>query len=321
MSETPFMPLWVSDFLGDTLDLDAKEIGAYMLLLMAMWQHGGALPADEKKLRRVARIGRDWPKVWASLERFFTVDDGLLKNNRLTLELQKVDAKRRVNARSGARGGRANALKNKDRGLANAQATITIPIKQENAPPISPPEKEADGNATRETRRSEAEDDGQGGGVASAPRHDAEAERTRTGEPGSDRQHTWQDFRLTPARRSIAIGCGVSASDIEGQHAAFIAQQETTAAMVRGEDEAWRRHCIRVGRHRSSGSAQVGGRSATSRAFGAALARMQEKPMDMEPGNGADDDWLTASTDCKDAGSGSPDRSAMCRVAGGKGPD
>ena len=38
MSKRPFMQLWVSDFIGDTLDLDAKEIGAYMLLLMSMWQ-------------------------------------------------------------------------------------------------------------------------------------------------------------------------------------------------------------------------------------------------------------------------------------------
>jgi len=30
VSGTPFMPLWVADFVGDTLDLDAKEIGAYL---------------------------------------------------------------------------------------------------------------------------------------------------------------------------------------------------------------------------------------------------------------------------------------------------
>ena len=38
MSAQPYMPLWISDFIGDTLELDAKEVGAYMLILMAMWQ-------------------------------------------------------------------------------------------------------------------------------------------------------------------------------------------------------------------------------------------------------------------------------------------
>lgn len=126
MRDTPFMPLWVSDFVGDTLDLDAKEIGAYMLLLMTMWQRGGSLPADEKKLKRVARVGRDWPKIWGGIQHYFQVTDGQIFNKRLSQELQKVDAKRRVNAHSGARGGRAKALKYKETVMANA----TISPKQ-----------------------------------------------------------------------------------------------------------------------------------------------------------------------------------------------
>jgi hypothetical protein len=74
MSATPFMPLWVADFVGDTLDLDAKEIGAYMLILMSMWGRDGYLPNDTKKLQRVARCGRDWPRVWAAIEHYFTVE-------------------------------------------------------------------------------------------------------------------------------------------------------------------------------------------------------------------------------------------------------
>lgn len=127
MSNTPFMPLWVSDFLGDTLDLDAKEIGAYMLLLMAMWQRKGRLPADPRKLQRVARVGRDWPRIWEALERYFITEGDQITNKRLLAELQKVDTKRAVNAQSGARGGRAKALKNKDRPLANATVSLYQP--------------------------------------------------------------------------------------------------------------------------------------------------------------------------------------------------
>jgi len=127
MSGTPFMPLWVSDFLGDTLDLDAKEIGAYMLLLMALWQRGGTLPEDISKLKRVARCGRDWPRIWGAIERFFVIENGTISNKRLMRELQKVDAKRAVNAQNGARGGRAKALKNNNAGLANAKRTLKQP--------------------------------------------------------------------------------------------------------------------------------------------------------------------------------------------------
>jgi uncharacterized protein YdaU (DUF1376 family) len=127
MSATPFMPLWVADFVGDTLDLDAKEIGAYMLILMTMWGRDGYLPNDEKKLQRVSRCGRDWPRVWGAIGHYFTVQGDQITQLRLRLELQKVAAKREVNAQSGARGGHAKALKDKEAALANATVSPQQP--------------------------------------------------------------------------------------------------------------------------------------------------------------------------------------------------
>jgi uncharacterized protein YdaU (DUF1376 family) len=137
MSSTPFMPLWVSDFLGDTLDLDATEIGAYMLLLMAQWNRDGeSLPADDKKLQRVARCGRNWPKVWGNIERFFKADEQGVYSKRLRLEAQNVAAKREVNKHNGGRGGKAKALKTNNVDLANA----TNPLERN--PTIPEPEPE-----------------------------------------------------------------------------------------------------------------------------------------------------------------------------------
>lgn len=128
------MPLWVADFVGDTMDLDAKEIGAYMLILMTMWGRDGYLPNDDKKLQRVARCGRDWPRVWASIRHYFTVEGDRITQSRLLKEAQKVASKRIVNSQHGSLGGRANALKKREQALANAKAnavaTITIPIKK-----------------------------------------------------------------------------------------------------------------------------------------------------------------------------------------------
>lgn len=121
MSKTPFMPLWVSDFLGDTMDLDASEIGAYMLLLMAQWNRdGGSLPNDSEKLKRICRCGRGWPKVWGVLERFFQTDEDGIYSKRLRLEAASVAAKRQVNSHNGALGGKSKSLKSNNDGVANA---------------------------------------------------------------------------------------------------------------------------------------------------------------------------------------------------------
>lgn len=137
MSEKPVMPLWVSDFLGDTLDLDAAEIGAYMLLLMAQWNRGGAsLPADAQKLKRVARCGRNWPKVWGAISRYFEEDEDGVYSKRARLESQIVAAKSEVNRQNGALGGRAKSLKRLNGQLANATNS------PERKPSIPEPEPE-----------------------------------------------------------------------------------------------------------------------------------------------------------------------------------
>lgn len=121
MSERPFMQLYVSDFIGDTLHLSTEQIGAYMLLLMAMWNAGGRLPNDDAKLARVARLSvKKWKGISADMMPFFTVDGGTIAHNRLTKELQKSESKSQSRASAGAAGGRAKALKDKDARVANA---------------------------------------------------------------------------------------------------------------------------------------------------------------------------------------------------------
>jgi hypothetical protein len=66
------MQIYTSDFLADTQDLSAEEIGAYALLLAALWNADGVLPTDEKRLARIVRLpASKWRKVWPQLERFF----------------------------------------------------------------------------------------------------------------------------------------------------------------------------------------------------------------------------------------------------------
>ncbi len=136
MSSPPFMPLWIGDFHRKTTYLDARETGAYMLLIMALWTCGGRLPSDQKKMQRVAKCGREWPKVWEAISQYFEDADGFITQARVTEELQKCAAKREVNAHNGARGGRAKALKSKEQDVANATNSL------QRKPSISEPESE-----------------------------------------------------------------------------------------------------------------------------------------------------------------------------------
>lgn len=148
MSERPFMQLYVSDFVGDTLALSAEGVGSYMLLLMAMWNANGSLPMDDTKLARIVRMTRrKWLTVAPEVMPFFAVEDGVVTHNRLTKELQKSERKSTIRAAAGSAGGTAKALKNNDPHVANAtdlpqQNASILHIEEPNG--SSPETREAD---------------------------------------------------------------------------------------------------------------------------------------------------------------------------------
>lgn len=121
MSERPFMQLYVSDFVGDTLTLTTEHIGAYLLLLIAMWNADGELPNDDEILAITARLPVDrWRVIWTRLSPFFEVADGKVTHHRLTKELERFASKSAARSEAGRRGGIAKALKDKNAGVANA---------------------------------------------------------------------------------------------------------------------------------------------------------------------------------------------------------
>ncbi len=138
------MQLYVSDFLGDTLHLSTEQVGAYLLMLMAMWNAGGVLPRDDAKLARVARVSlKKWRSISDDLMPYFELGEDCISHKRLSKELQKSRDKSELRASAGAAGGRAKALKDKGMNSANAsvlpqhspEARSHIP---EGIPPISP---------------------------------------------------------------------------------------------------------------------------------------------------------------------------------------
>lgn len=86
-----YLPLFTGDYKRDTEHLTTEEHGAYLLLLMALWDQGGRIKADPKYLARIARVSlRRWPKFWAELKDFFYEEGGQIGHRRIDKETAKV---------------------------------------------------------------------------------------------------------------------------------------------------------------------------------------------------------------------------------------
>jgi len=115
------MQLYVADYLGDTQHLTAEQHGAYLLILMAMWRAGGALPSDPARLARIARLSpARWKKIGAEVLAFFETRDGLLTQKRLRREIEKASDISRKRASAGARGAASKQLKSREDAPTNA---------------------------------------------------------------------------------------------------------------------------------------------------------------------------------------------------------
>jgi uncharacterized protein YdaU (DUF1376 family) len=88
-----WMPLYIGDYLADTMHLSAVEHGAYLLLLMHSWRNG-PLPNDDRVLAGIARVEqRAWAKgIGSTVKGFFTKGaDGRLHQKRLDAERERVE--------------------------------------------------------------------------------------------------------------------------------------------------------------------------------------------------------------------------------------
>lgn len=86
----PFMPLYVADYLGDTMHLSLEQHGAYLRLLMCLWRAGGKLPNDRLKIARMVGVsGAKWDKISPEVMAFFGTDGTDFWSERLNRELLK----------------------------------------------------------------------------------------------------------------------------------------------------------------------------------------------------------------------------------------
>ncbi|MCZ0962856.1 YdaU family protein [Paracoccus benzoatiresistens] len=87
-------PIWVDAFQRDTQHLEADEIGAYFLILMAMWTRESCdFPDDDNRLARVSRVSsRLWKsRIGPVIREFLIAEDGAVFSKRLQEEATYVE--------------------------------------------------------------------------------------------------------------------------------------------------------------------------------------------------------------------------------------
>ena len=82
MSAPLYIPLFVEDYLGATIELSLEEHGAYFLLLLAAWrQDDCALPDDDRKLARICRVSmRRWKAIRPTMEAYWIAEGGRFRH-------------------------------------------------------------------------------------------------------------------------------------------------------------------------------------------------------------------------------------------------
>lgn len=96
-----WMPWYIGDYMADTAHLSNAEHGSYMLMMAHAWMNGGALPSDDSRLARLARMTmEEWQSSRDVILEFWTLTDGVYVQKRLSDELEK--AKNNQNQRSKA---------------------------------------------------------------------------------------------------------------------------------------------------------------------------------------------------------------------------
>lgn len=136
-------PIWVDAFQRDTQHLEADEIGAYLLILMAMWTRESCdFPDDDSRLARVSRVSvRLWKsRIGPVIRSFLTAESGVVFSKKLREEAAYTE--RQVKQQSDRKAGdkSCKSLKNKDVTLSadtSADTPRIHPTQLPNYPTVS----------------------------------------------------------------------------------------------------------------------------------------------------------------------------------------
>lgn len=137
-----WMPLYIGDYLSDTMHLTTEQHGAYLLIIMAYWKNGGELPGAA--IQSITRLHGDaWGNAQAVLSMMFSIEEnGNWRHERIERELLEAGSKKdaataKAKAGAAARWGKAKG-EQKDNATGNATSIAQALPKQCPSPSPSP---------------------------------------------------------------------------------------------------------------------------------------------------------------------------------------
>jgi uncharacterized protein YdaU (DUF1376 family) len=146
-----WMPVFIGDYLADTMHLTTEQHGAYLLLLFHLWRRG-SLRDDDAVLAKVSGLGENaWNLHRPVLAEFFKIHQGLWQHGRVEKEKARVAASkhstakraqtaassrwRKSDAPSIAQGMLEHADSDSDSEL---ELEVTLPLRPEVEPQVPP---------------------------------------------------------------------------------------------------------------------------------------------------------------------------------------
>jgi uncharacterized protein YdaU (DUF1376 family) len=94
-----WMPVFIGDYLADTMHLTTEQHGAYLLLLFHLWRRG-SLRDDDAVLAKISGLGENaWNLHRPVLAEFFKIHKGLWQHGRVEKEKARVAASKESTAK------------------------------------------------------------------------------------------------------------------------------------------------------------------------------------------------------------------------------
>lgn len=125
MATMPYLQLYVTDYLADTMHLSTEEHGAYLLLIMHYWRRGEPLDPVNGRLDTVTRLSpSSWRLVATALSEFFEInDEGLWVHPRIERDLANSDVRHRRAVRAGVASAAAKKAKKNNNSELNSDSS------------------------------------------------------------------------------------------------------------------------------------------------------------------------------------------------------
>ena len=117
-----WMPIYIGDYLSDTMHLSTEQNGAYLLLLLYGWRNNGLIPSDDESLSQICRMPLEsWKNNRAVISRFFQQGEYWTQKRQLE-EIEKASNRRDAAKSNGIKGGRPKNNLQVSVGLTNGLA-------------------------------------------------------------------------------------------------------------------------------------------------------------------------------------------------------